>query len=155
MLKYLFLLLLLVTSTCFSQNEMGQTIQINTRFNKIIGRPSWLIIIRDVDHDQNVPYLFDLTQNENFFVMFTQGRHYSILTSRLQFDPYHRYPYFTSRRISNFCHLESNGHIYKNVSMTVNVTGDLTSNPDRYTCHVSRYTDDNFTVVKPESDSSE
>lgn len=56
------------------QDNFGQTIQINTRLNQYLGHPSWLLIIRDLDHGQNIPYLYDFESPTNFWLAFTYGR---------------------------------------------------------------------------------
>jgi hypothetical protein len=122
---------------------VGQTIQIYTQLNSFIGRPSWLIIIRDIDHNQNIPYLYDFDTEDNFWVALTYGRNYLVTTSELQFSPYREHPYrfysnyFSERKINNFCHLESHGRILHGESMYIMLRGKLTPNPDTYTCSVS------------------
>lgn len=127
---------------------VGQTIQIYTQLHSFIGKPSWLLIVRDLDHNQNLPYLFDIQTGNNFWVAFTYGRNYLITVSRLQFAPYRRWPYKT-RNINNFCDLESNGRIIKGQSIYITIKGDLTPTRDTFTCHVSNYSDANFTIVNP------
>ena len=133
---------------------VGQIIQINTRFRSFVGRPSWLLIIRDLDHDQNIPYVFDVNRGQNTWTAVTYSHNYLISVSNLQFSPYHNYPNrmypYTSAKINNFCHLESNGHIYRNESIYVTLSGNLTPNTNTYTCHVSRHKEPNFVVVSPQ-----
>ncbi|OGT36820.1 MAG: hypothetical protein A3F11_08530 [Gammaproteobacteria bacterium RIFCSPHIGHO2_12_FULL_37_14] len=155
MLKYTILCLMMIllsfTKSFAEDNEgLGQTIQIYTRLHTFVGKPSWLLIIRDVDTNQNIPYLFDLKRGTNFWVAFTYSRNYLITVSELQFSPYRRDPY-TVKKIKNFCQLESWGHIVRGKSYYVTISGNLTPNADTYTCHVSKYTDANFTIVTPES----
>src|SRR3990167_1995148 len=69
-------------------DDFGQFIQINTRFSSFVGKPIWLIVIRDVDHNQNIPYLFDIKRGENTWVIFTYSRNYLIVASRLQIETY-------------------------------------------------------------------
>src|SRR5579862_5519025 len=130
---------------------IGQTIHIETRFHSFAGKPSWLLIIRDLDHDQNIPYLFDVTRGENTWVAFTYSHHYLITVSNMQFSPYHTYPYrmypYTSSKINNFCHLESRGHILRNESLYVTLSGDLSPNTGTFHCHVSHYRDADFPIA--------
>ena len=134
---------------------IGQTIQIYTRFHSFVGQPSWLLIIRDVDHGQNIPYLFDIKKGDNMWVAMTFSRNYLITVSSLQFSPYRMYPNrnyprtYSSAKINNFCGLESNGSIIRDESLYIVLSGDLTPNRDRFTCHVSRYKDMNFTTGSP------
>lgn len=131
-----------------TNNGIGQTIQVSTRFHSLVGKPSWLVIIRDLDHNQNIPYVFDIKKGENFWVLYTYGRHYLITVSELQISTYQsRYNTFRRYKVKNFCHLESNGRIQRGTSMYITINGDLTINRDTYSCHVSSYADPSFTVV--------
>src|SRR5690242_9027168 len=86
--------------------SLGQTIQIYTNLQSFTGKPSWLLLIRDVDNDQNIPYLYDFSRGDNFWLAFTMGRNYLISESTLHFSPYHYNPYY-SKKITNFCNLQS------------------------------------------------
>lgn len=124
---------------------LGQTIQIYTQLRSFVGRPSWLLIIRDIDHNQNIPYLYDFTQGDNFWLALTYGHNYLIEASTLQFAPYHRNP-FTTRVIHDFCHLESHGRIQRGESMYIMLKGNLAPGCHTYSCSVSKYLDDNFNI---------
>ena len=128
----------------------GQTIQIYTRLHTFVGKPSWLLIIRDVDNNENIPYLFDFKSGTNFWVAFTRSRNYLITVSNLQFSPYRRDPY-RIKKINNFCQLETNGRIIRGKSLYITINGDLTPYNDTFTCHVSRYADANFTIAAPDN----
>lgn len=131
----------------FSQppDGVGQSIQIYTRLQSFVGKPSWLLIIRDIDHNQNIPYVYDITRNDNFWLAFTYSRNYLILASTLQFAPYRANPYRT-KVIRDFCGLESRGRISRGESLYVMVTGNLSPNTDSYSCNVTRFTDTRFSV---------
>lgn len=116
---------------------LGQTLQINTRFSSIIGAPTWLLIIRDMDSGQVMPYLFDITETENFWVIFTIGRSYEVTVSNLKFGPY--------AIINNFCHLEDG--IISGKSMWIRLSGELSPNRRKIICHVMKYRDMPFPVV--------
>lgn len=120
-----------------AQSSLGQTLQINTHFRSIIGKPTWLLIIRDVDSGQVLPYLFDIRHNDNFWVAVTFERSYRVVVSNLKFGPF--------AVINNFCGLE-NG-ILSGKSMYITLTGMLTPDPDSSACHVLKYSDMPFTVV--------
>ena len=145
-------LLLLSFSAHAADDGLGQTIQIHTRFHSFVGKPSWLIIIRDVDNGQNIPYVFDVKRGENVWVALTYSRNYMITVSNLQFSPYHVYPNrenpYTSTKINNFCNLESHGHIIRGESLYITLEGNLTPY-NTYECHVSSYRDTNFTIASP------
>lgn len=130
----------------------GQTIQIYTRFHSFVGKPSWLLMIRDLDHNQNIPYLFDIKRGDNFWVAYTYGRNFVISASILQISDYQsRKNTFKRYKIKDFCHLESNGRILRGKSLYITIDGNLTVNRDSYSCHVSQYADSNFTIVNPAS----
>jgi hypothetical protein len=130
-------------------NNPGQVIQINTRFHYFVGNPSFTLIIRDLDHNQNMPYLFDITRGENHWVVFTYGRNYLIEVSKLQIETYQpRYNTYQQYRLNNFCHLESNGRIIRGESMYITIEGDLTPNPNTFSCHVSIYPESHFPIVR-------
>jgi hypothetical protein len=141
-----------VSLRVFAQAEdgVGQTIQITTRFHSLAGKPSWLLEIRDLDHDQNIPYIYDITQGDNFWLVFTYGHHYLITASTMQFAPYRSNPYRT-KVTHDFCHLESHGTIARGESLSVNISGDLSPNTGGYTCNVTRFKDSNFSVPSTDS----
>lgn len=122
-------------------NGLGQTIQINARFDQVVGKPQWLLIVRDLDHGQVIPYLFDVTPGEHFWVAFTYSRHYLITASTVHFEPYRE------RHLNDFCQLESHGRIIRGQSLYVTVEGRLSPNVEGFRCDVSRYADAPFTVT--------
>lgn len=135
-----------------SGNALGQVIQINTRFHYFIGNPSWALIIRDLDHNQNMPYLFDITRGENHWVVFTYGNHYLIEVSKLQIETYQPgFNTYKQHKINDFCHLESRGRIIRGESMYITIEGDLTPNTNTFSCQVSIYPDSHFFIAKPEA----
>src|SRR3990167_5866017 len=102
----------LITGSVFADpDDFGQTIQIYTQLKSFVGKPSWLLMIRDVDHGQNIPYMYDFEKGDNFWLAFTFGRNYLITASRLVFNPYNR------KKINNFCGLESEGQIIRGQSL--------------------------------------
>ncbi len=130
---------------------LGQTIQINTRFHSFWGKPSWLLMIRDVDHDQNIPYLFDITRGQDFWVAFTYGRDYLITASTMTIASYQaQRNSFKNYKIHDFCHLESHGRIKHGESMYITINGDLSPFADNYNCQVSTFTDTSFVIATPD-----
>jgi hypothetical protein len=123
-------------------NGIGQTIQIQTRLHSFVGKPAWLIIIRDIDHNENLPYLYDFTTGTNYWITLTYGIDYLVTASELTFNPY-------GRTIKDFCNLESMGHIERGISMVVDLSGDLTPNTASYRCHIMKFKDSNFTIATP------
>lgn len=125
--------------------DPGETIQISTRLRSFVGNPSWLIVIRDLDHGQNIPYLYDIKKGENYWMAFTAGKNYLILASTLRINTHgtrqNRYKQYV---IHDFCHLESKGRIARHQSLYITVTGDLTSNPNTVDCNVARFTHSEF-----------
>ncbi len=137
-----------LVSSVHAQNGdgFGQTIQINTRLSSFVGRPSWLLVIRDIDHGQSIPYVFDFRKGTNYWVALTYGRNYLITASTLQFSPYKRDPYNT-KRIHNFCHLESNGRVIRGDSMYITINGYLSPRADSFSCNVARYPGSQLTIA--------
>jgi hypothetical protein len=130
------------------EDNLGNSIQIYTRLHSYMGRPSWLLIIRDIDNGQNIPYLYDISRGDNFWMAFTFSRNYVITTSKLSFSPFRHNPY-GNKVIHNFCNLESNGRVIRGQSMQVRINGDLTPDTRTYTCSVARYQDAKTFVVTP------
>lgn len=128
---------------------LGQNIQISADLSGYTGKPSWLLVVRDVDHNQTIPYVFDFRKNNNFWFVFTYSQNYLITASTLQFSPYHSMPDYSQRKIKNFCHLESHGHIMRGESLQITITGKLTPYSDTFKCHVTRIQDPRFNVVRP------
>lgn len=133
--------LLATCFTLYSVNSVaGQVIKVNTRFRSFIGKPSWLIVVRDLDKGENIPYLFDIDRGENFWLIFTMGRDYLIVASEMQISTFRsRYNTYGLHKINDFCHLESHGRIIHGESMEVSITGNLTYDPSTVQCHVTRY----------------
>lgn len=133
-------------------DSLGQSIQIYTRLHSFVGRPSWLLVIRDIDNGQNIPYVYDFYHGNNFWLAFTFSRNYLITASTLSFSPYSRDPDKT-KVIHNFCHLESQGLISHGQSLTIQISGDLSPNPSTFICNVARYNDSNFYIAQPNASS--
>lgn len=145
MRRLLVLTFLFIASNIVAQPEyqFGQYLQISTKLRNFDGRPSWLIIIRDVDHNQNIPYLYDFERGENAWLAFTYGRNYLIIASIMSFSPYQNDPYCT-KKIYNFCNLESHGRIIRGQSIRIRLKGELTPNRNRFSCHVNYYDGSQF-----------
>lgn len=147
------LFLLCQASLCYARpdsDELGQVIQIHTRFHSFVGKPTWLLVIRDLDNNQTIPYLYDIKRGDNTFLALTYSRHYLITASRLQIETYRsRYNEYHQYRINNFCHLESNGRIIRGESLSITINGDLSPDSNTYSCHVLRFRDSNFHIANP------
>lgn len=137
------------TATRAQGNDgLGQVLQINTMFHSFVGRPEWLIEIRDIDHGQTIPYIFDISRGQNYWLVFTYSKHYLITASTMQFSSYRsRYNVYSNHKIENFCNLESRGHVARGESMYIWIEGDLSPNSRSYRCHITRFNDSNFTVA--------
>lgn len=122
------------------QDGFGQTIEINTRLHSYLGKPTWLLIIRDVDHGQNIPYMYDFRKGTNFWLALTYSDNYLITVSELVFNPY-------QKKVKNFCNLESMGRIQRGTSLRIFIDGDLSPHTDTYHCNVLKYIDPNFTIA--------
>lgn len=133
-------------------NGLGQTIQIYTRFHSFVGKPIWTLVIRDIDHNQNIPYLYDITKGDNFWLAFTYGRNYLITASNLQIETYEgKYNIYKNYRIKNFCNLESNGRIIHGESLYITIEGNLSPRRHTYTCHISQFATSNFAIAPQNS----
>ena len=126
-----------------ASNDFGQTIQITTNLRSFSEKPSWLLIIRDLDHNQVLPYLYDFTNEDNYWVALTYSSNYVITVSELTFSP-------SGRKIHNFCHLESMGSIQRGNSISVNITGRLTPRAYTSSCQVLKYAGSNFNIATPQ-----
>lgn len=120
-------------------DNFGETIQISTHLHSYRDQPSWLLIIRDIDHGQVIPYIFDINSVSNSWIAFTYGRNYVITVSEMQFSP-------SGKTTKNFCNLESLGAIQRSVSMSVHISGKLTPNSGSYSCNVTKFKDSNFDI---------
>lgn len=125
------------------QDNFGQTLQINTQLHSFLGHPSWLLVIRDLDHGQNIPYLYDFVSGHHFWLAFTYGHDYLITASTLTFNPYHQ-------QVNNFCGLESHGRILRGVSLYITLSGDLTPYSTTFNCQVLKMQDDHFSIASPQ-----
>lgn len=129
--------LLLFSVVAWASSPMGQAIQIYTQFKYFVGKPTWVLIIRDVDTGLVIPYIFDIRNNENYWVAFTYGHNYRITSSNLKFGTY--------AEISNFCGLEDG--ILSGTSMYMTLTGVLTPDVKTSKCFVHQYKNSSFTIV--------
>jgi len=117
----------------------GETIRITTRLNSYVGKPSWLLVIRDVDHSRTIPYVFDFQRGENTWLAYTFGHHYLITISNLQMPTYiASHNDYKNYQINDFCHLQSNGRVQNGVGMDITITGDLNAK-HHYQCQAIRY----------------
>lgn len=140
MLRIIFFIISMTTSAfifAVHSLEQTQTLQIYTNFKNILGKPSWLLIIRDVDTGLVSPYLFEIKNHDNFWVAFTFGHNYKITASTLQFEG--------CAVTKNFCGLE-NG-IISGKSLYMTLSGQLTPDPRTLKCNVMKYGDTTFTIV--------
>ncbi len=143
--RYLRKFMLAISLTLFSfasqaQNSIDQTqtFQIYTHFQSVLGHPTWLLILRDVETGLVSPYVFDIRNNDNFWLALSYGHHYRVTNSSLKFGKY--------AVIHNFCHLENGILSYQ--SMFITLTGVVTPDPETSNCYVKQYKDINFTIVK-------
>lgn len=150
MKKYINPLRIWLCLCCLVSLAHAQVIQINTQLYSFVGKPSWLLVIRDLDHGQTIPYVFDIRKGSNFWIAMTYGHNYLITASTLQFSPYKQDPYNT-KHISNFCHLESHGRVIKGDSFFVTVSGNLTPRINTFNCTVSQFPDNRSTIAPQET----
>lgn len=120
--------------------QMGPTVQINTNFKSIEGNPTWLLILRDVDTGRVIPYMYNLTNNDAFYIALAWSHNYRITVSKISWGP--------CKYIDNFCDLE-NG-VLSGKSVIVRLSGRLTPHRGTATCVVRKYKDLPFTVYNAE-----
>src|SRR5688572_12978243 len=94
----LFLSILTLSTQALSAG-MQQTVQINTHFRSVLLKPTWLLILRDMESGQILPYIYDVRGNDNFWLAFSMERTYRVTVSNLQFGKY--------AVIHNFCNLQN------------------------------------------------
>lgn len=127
-IPFLFLFFVLI-SPCFSQGILGQVLQISTAFSKVYGKPTWLLIIREQETGLVMPHLYEIKNNDNYWLAFTAGRTYRITASILKFG--------TFAKIDNLCHLQDG--IIDGNSMIIRLTGVLSPDPASFDCQVISY----------------
>jgi len=126
-------------NTAISQIN-SSTIEIRTRFASFVGKPSWLLTIRDVDSGETYPHLFDISKGENNWVIPTHGYNYLITVSNLRFNTYDaKYNDYRQYEIKNFCGLESRGRIVHGKSALIIIDGNLSKNSNGYRCKIQRF----------------
>lgn len=127
----------LIILPAHADNPFGQFISIDTHFNCISGSPSWLLILKDIDTGQVIPYQYDIHEENNAWVAFSYGRAYQITVSTLTFGPF--------AILHNFCGLEN--LVFRDTSLNIHLTGALT--PDRFgfQCERLPFKNMSFTIV--------
>lgn len=133
----IFLGLMLYMIATYADSPFGETLQIYTQFHAVFGKPSWVLILRDVESGQVLPYLFDIRNNENYWVAFSFGHSYQVVASTLTFG--------TFAVIHNFCQLEDG--ILLGKSMQIKLKGILSPNPGDTKCYVVKFKGLPFTIV--------
>ncbi len=116
-------------SFAYADEGVGQTIQISTYFHSVQGKPTWLLILRDVDSGRVLPYVYDIRNNDNFWIALSWERNYRITVSKVSWGPF--------ATINNFCHLEDG--VISGKSMIVRLRGDLTPVRNTAKCDVLEY----------------
>lgn len=115
----------------------GQSIQIYTYLRSIAAKPIWLLILRDEQNGQVLPYLYDVRNYDNFWLALTLSHTYRITTSTLTFQ--------SQAVIPNFCNLEDG--VIDRESMSITVSGDLKPDSQTLRCHAVRYKDFPIPIV--------
>lgn len=121
-----------------AQQNIAQTLSIYTHFKTIVDKPTWLIILRDIQSGEVLPYLFDIRQNENFWLAFSKEHAYRVTASVLKFGAY--------ASINNFCGIE-NG-ILHGKSMYITVTGVISPDSKTSKCHVIKFNQQQFPIAE-------
>lgn len=127
----------LYLTSALAGDSIAQSLQIYTHFYRIVGSPTWLLELRDVESGQVFPYMFDVKNNDNFWIAFSKEHSYQVVASEVSFD---------DCKIHNFCNLESG--VLRGKSMFIRISGTLSPNRYASSCHVQKYSDNQFVVVK-------
>ncbi len=128
----LILAALLAACSCSIYAQESMTIQINTHFKEIEGKPSWLLIVYDLDSSAVYPYLFDINERNNHFTIYTNSMNYR-LVSIMQFSK-------EDKKIANFCNLPADR--ISRESLTITIDGTLSSTPNTSNCLTRRWKND-------------
>jgi hypothetical protein len=120
-----------------AQNSFGEFIQINTQFYSIQGEPTWLLILRDLDTGRILPYVYEVRNNDNFWMALSRAHNYKITVSNLNFN--------NNTTIKNFCHLENK--ILHGESMTISIEGKLSRHSNTSHCYATKYANLPFPIV--------
>lgn len=128
-----------------SNNTFQHALQVKTNVYSIVGKSILTIIIRDIDRNENIPYVFEFTPGNQYWVLPIPSHNYFVLSARLQITKYDpRCNAYKNYRINNFCHIESRGRILRGKSVDLFVQGDLSPNTNKYSCQVKTYPDGNY-----------
>jgi len=130
---------LLLIFICFISLPSYAQIEIRTRFSSFVGKPTWLLTVRDVESGESHPYLFDIRRGENYWVVPNYG-YYLITISNVRINTYDaKYNRYKKYEIKNFCHLESRGRIIHGDSMLITIDGSLSKNSNDYRCKIQTW----------------
>lgn len=127
---------------------LGQMIQITTSFPHAYHNARWILVIRDVDHHQRIPYSFDMQKGQHQWMVFTYSKHYRILSSTFYADANNKLDQPKPVRIKNFCQLKGHNSILSSRSMHIYINGDVLSDPEAAFCQISTYSDNQLALFK-------
>jgi hypothetical protein len=131
---------ILLTSLAHAEGKVAQTLSITTHFKSIVGNPVWLLELRDAESGQVLPYIFDIKNQNNFWMAFSKERSYRVKASVLKFGSY--------VRVNNFCYLEDG--VLTGKSMYISLTGTIAPGLKRTRCHVIKFNQPEFSIAKPD-----
>lgn len=140
MMILFFIFLLFSSSSVNAQNTIAQTLTIYTNFKSIVGKPTWMVELRDIESGLVLPYLFEIRENKNYWLAFSKEHSYRVVASVLKFGPY--------ATINNFCGIEDG--ILTGKSMYIRVSGTISPDLRRTKCQVIKFKQEQFTVAEPE-----
>lgn len=136
-LQTLFICILFAITLPVYSEDAPHTIEIRTRFSSFVGKPSWLLIIRDIDRGESYPYFFDVQRGENYWAVPTHGHNYLITVSNLRIITYDAYDnQYKKYEVKDFCHLESRGRVIHGKSALITIDGRLSKNTNGYRCTI-------------------
>ena len=118
-----------ISALLYADELPAQRLHIYTQLDDIVGKPSWLLELRDVTSGRVLPYLFDIQKNTNVWVAFSKERAYRVVASIVTFGPY--------AKIYNFCGVQDGILVGK--SMHINIHGILSPNARSIRCKVTQF----------------
>lgn len=114
---------------CITKSLAMPVVQIQGDLRTVSGNPRWLILLRNPDNGSTTPWMYDVKQAVNHWVILPGSHAYQIVASELLFN---------DRTIfHNFCGIEDG--VITGKSMQITLSGQLSPTTDTIRCHVISY----------------
>lgn len=123
---------IIACACCLSLSAFAYpSLTIHANLQAFVGAPTWTVILRDLEHNQNIPFVLDFTNPSHFWTLHASSHNYLVQSSTLTFNKPNMRP------IYNFCSLESDGKILRGKSITVQLSGRLSPRKADFKCQTS------------------